>query len=47
MKNPKSESPSTEAQMAKLMVQYDRPSRSSGMESVRSPSGRTIMGKAI
>ena len=38
---------STEAQMAKIMVQYERSSRSSRKESVRSPCGRTIMGKAI
>ena len=37
---------STEAQMAQIMVQYGRPSRSSRKESVRSFSGRTIMGKA-
>ena len=38
---------STEAQMAQIMVQYGRPSRSSRKESVRSSSGRTITGKAI
>ena len=38
---------STEAQMAKIMVQYGRSSRSSRKEAVRSPSGRTIAGKAI
>ena len=38
---------STEAQMAKIMVQYGRPSRTSWAESVRSSFGRTIMGKAI
>ena len=38
---------STEAQMAQIMVQYGRPSRSSRKESVRSPSGRTVMWKAI
>ena len=37
---------STEAQMAKIMLQYGRPGCSSRKESVRSPSGRTIMGKA-
>ena len=39
--------PSTTTQMAKIMVQYGRPSRSSRKEFVRSPSGRTVMGKAI
>ena len=34
-------------QMANIMVQYGRPSRSSRKESVRSCSGRTIVGKAI
>ena len=29
------------------MVQYERPSRSSSAESVRSSFGRTLMGKAI
>ena len=38
---------STTTQMAKIMVQYWRPSRSSRKGSVRSSSGRTIMGKAI
>ena len=38
---------STEAQMAQIIVQYGRPSRSSWKESVRSPSGTTLMGKAI
>ena len=38
---------STETQMAKIMVQYGRPSCSSWKESVRSSCGRTIMGKAI
>ena len=38
---------STPTQMAKIMVQYGRPSCSSRKESVRSPFGRTIMGKAI
>ena len=38
---------SSEARMAKIMVQYGRPSRSSRKESVRLPSGRTIMVKAI
>ena len=33
--------------MAKIMVQYGRPSRYFCMESVRSSFGRTIMGKAI
>ena len=37
---------STEAQLAKIMVQYGRPSRSSRNESVRSSSGRTY-GKGI
>ena len=35
------------AQMAKIMVQYGRPSRSSRKEFVRSPSGKTTVGKAI
>ena len=34
-------------QMANIMVQYGRPSRSSRKESVRSCSGRTIVGKTI
>ena len=38
---------STEAQMANIVVQYGRSSRSSRKESVPSSSGRTIMGKAI
>ena len=38
---------STEAQTAQVMVQYGRPSRSSRKGSVRSPSGRSIMGNAI
>ena len=38
---------STSTQMAKIMVQYGRPSRSSGAKSVWSPIGRTVMGKAI
>ena len=38
---------STETQMAKIMVRRGRPSRSSWAESVRSSSGRTIMGTAI
>ena len=38
---------STKAQMAKIMVQHGRSSRSSRKESVRSPSCRTNMGKAI
>ena len=38
---------STKAQMAKIMVQYGRSSRSSRKESVWSSFGRTIMGKAI
>ena len=38
---------STTTQMAKIMVQYGRPSRSSWTKSVRSSFGRTIMGKAI
>ena len=38
---------STEAQMAKIMVQYGRPSRSSWAESPWSSFGRTVMGKAI
>ena len=36
---------STTTQMAKIMVQYGRPSRSSWNEFVRSSFGRTIMGK--
>ena len=52
LKIPKSECPdildsSTTTQMAKLMVQLKRPSRSSRKESVRSTFGRTVMGKAI
>ena len=52
LKFPKSEmsrhlDSSTPTQMAKIMVQYGRPSRSSRTKSVRSPFGRTIMGKAI
>ena len=38
---------STTTQMAKIMVQSGRPSRSSWTESVRSPFGKTIMEKAI
>ena len=38
---------STITQMAKIMVQYGRSSRSSGAKSVRSSFGRTAMGKAI
>ena len=38
---------STKAQMAQIMVQYGRPSRSSRKKSVRSSSGRTMKGKAI
>ena len=38
---------STTTQMAKIMVQYGRSSRSSWAESVRSSFGRTIMRKAI
>ena len=38
---------STTTQMAKIMVQYGRPSRSSWATSVWSSFGRTIMGKAI
>ena len=38
---------STIAQMVKIMVQCGRPSRCSRKESVRSPSGRTLMWKAI
>ena len=38
---------STTTQVAKIMVQYGRPSCSSRTESVRSSFGRTIMGKAI
>ena len=38
---------STEAQMAKIMVQYGRSSCSSWAESVRSSLSRTIVGKAI
>ena len=52
LKIPKSECPdvldtSTKAPMAKIMVQFDRPSRSSWAESVRSSFGRTITVKAI
>ena len=38
---------STKTQMADVMVQYGRPSRSSWTKTVRSPSSRTIMGKTI
>ena len=38
---------SSTTQMAKIMVQYGRPSRSSWTESVRSSFGRTVMGSAI
>ena len=38
---------STETQMAQIVVQYGRSSRSSGTKSVRSSSGRTVMGTAI
>ena len=38
---------STTTQMAKIMVQYGRPSRSSWAKSVWSPFGRSFMGKAI
>ena len=38
---------STETQMAQIMVQYGRPSRSSRTDSVRPSSGRNIMGQAI
>ena len=38
---------STTTQMAKIMVQCGRPSRSSWVEYVRSSVGRTIMGKAM
>ena len=38
---------SAETQMAQIMVQYGRPSRSSWAKSVWSSFGRTIMGKAI
>ena len=38
---------STTTQMAKIMVRYGRPSRSSWAKSVRSSFGRTVMGKAI
>ena len=38
---------STTTQMAKIIVQYGRPSRSSWTKSVRSSFGRTIVGKAI
>ena len=37
---------STKTQMAKIMVQHGRPSRSSWTKSVRSSSGRTVLGKA-
>ena len=51
LKIPKSECPDMETpsktQMAKIMVQYGRPSCSSRTKSVRSSFGRTIMGKAI
>ena len=38
---------STTTQVAWIMVQYGRPSRSSWAKSVRSSFGRTVMGKAI
>ena len=38
---------STTTQMAKIMVQYGKPSRSSWTKSVWSSFGRTIVGKAI
>ena len=38
---------STTTQMAQIMVQYGRPSRSSWAKSVGSSFGRTVMGKAI
>ena len=38
---------STTTQLAKIMVQYRRPSCSSWTESVRSSFGRTIVGKPI
>ena len=38
---------STTTQMAKIMVQYGRPCRSSWKKSVWSSIGRTVMGKAI
>ena len=38
---------STTTHMAKIMVQYGRPSRSSWSKSVRSSFGRTVVGKAI
>ena len=38
---------STTTQMAKIIVQYGRPSCSSWAKSVRSSFGRTVMGKAI
>ena len=38
---------STTTQMAKIMVQYGRPSRSIWKEFARSSFGRTVMGKAI
>ena len=48
---PKSECPDIwirlPRQMAKIMVQYGRPSRSSWKESVRSSFGRIFMGEAI
>ena len=36
-----------QAQMAQIMVQYGRPSRSSRIESIWSSSGRASLGKAI
>ena len=51
LKIPKSECPDIwirlPRQMAKIMVQYGRSSRSTWAESVRSPFGRTVVGKAI
>ena len=38
---------STTTQVVKIVVQYGRPCCSSGKESVRSSSSRTVMGKAI
>ena len=52
LKIPKSECPNIwirlpKHKMAKIMVQYGRPSRSSRKESVRSSSGRTVVGIVI
>ena len=52
LKSPKSEcpallDPSTATEVAKIMIQYGRPSRSSWTKSVRSSFGRIVVGKAM